>query len=284
MPRSRSPSGRGRSPPAPTTRSPRAAPLRTRRRRRRTEPVSDRWHSRSRPFGPASSTSRAMRDRALDALADVLRRGHESDDVFVVVLAHLVRAGVLLRCADVAGAEGELAEARSRSAAMGQPWWTAAVLRTTAAVASFGAGGWDGSTRALATGDRLRRQPRRAGRGGDQPAHCGGDGAAPRRARTGGGAARRRAAIDRDHRAARAVPGGDGRAPRARAGAARRRPSPGRARAGAGGARWRTADRRSRRTVGDTPTSRRVGRTRAGVRGRFVESRIRRHERSASAT
>ena len=85
------------------------------------------------------------RDRALDALADVLRRGHESDDVFVVVLAHLVRASVLLRFPDVAGAEGELAEARSQSAAMGQPWWTAAVLRTTAAVASFGAGGWDGS-------------------------------------------------------------------------------------------------------------------------------------------
>jgi predicted ATPase len=83
--------------------------------------------------------------QALDALADVLRRGHESDDVFVVVLAHLVRARVLLRCDDVAGAEGELAEARSQSAAMGQPWWTAAVLRTTAAVASFGAGGWDGS-------------------------------------------------------------------------------------------------------------------------------------------
>jgi hypothetical protein len=75
----------------------------------------------------------------------VMRRGHQSDDVFVVVLAHLVRARVLLRCADVAGAEGELAEARAQSAAMGQPWWTAAILRTTAAVASFGAGGWDGS-------------------------------------------------------------------------------------------------------------------------------------------
>jgi predicted ATPase len=85
------------------------------------------------------------RHQALDALADVLRRGHESDDVFVVVLAHLVRARVLLRCADVAGAEDELAQARSQSAAMGQPWWTAAVLRTTAAVASLGAGGWDGS-------------------------------------------------------------------------------------------------------------------------------------------
>jgi predicted ATPase len=85
------------------------------------------------------------RQAALDALADVLRRGHESDDVFVVVLAHLVRCRVLLRGGDVTGAEAELTEARSRSAEMGQPWWTAAVLRTAAAVASFGPGGWDGS-------------------------------------------------------------------------------------------------------------------------------------------
>lgn len=85
------------------------------------------------------------RDPALDLLADVLRRGHEADDVFVVVLSHLVRARVMLRCGDVAGAEHELADARSRSAAMGQPWWTAAVLRTAAAVASLGPDGWEGS-------------------------------------------------------------------------------------------------------------------------------------------
>ena len=86
-----------------------------------------------------------QRQAALDQLADVLRRGHESDDVFVVVLAHLVRARVLLRCGDVAGAEAELDEARTRSAAMGQPWWTAALLRTAAAVTSFGPDGWEGS-------------------------------------------------------------------------------------------------------------------------------------------
>ena len=84
-------------------------------------------------------------DDALDELAQVLRRGHESDDVFVVVLAHLVRARVLLRAGDVAEAEADLGMARSASAAMGQPWWTAAVLRTTAAVASFGPNGWMGS-------------------------------------------------------------------------------------------------------------------------------------------
>jgi predicted ATPase len=82
---------------------------------------------------------------ALDRLADVLRRAHESDDVFVVVLAHLVRARVMLRCGDVDGAEHELTEARARSAAMGQPWWTAAMLRTAAAVASLGPAGWNGS-------------------------------------------------------------------------------------------------------------------------------------------
>jgi predicted ATPase len=85
------------------------------------------------------------RDIALDLLADVLRRAHESDDVFVVVLAHLVRACVLLRGGEVSGAELELTEARARSVAMGQPWWTAALLRTTAAVASLGPDGWNGS-------------------------------------------------------------------------------------------------------------------------------------------
>jgi predicted ATPase len=84
-------------------------------------------------------------DEALVELAEVLRRGHESDDVFVVVLAHLVRARVLLRAGDVDAAQADLALARSASAAMGQPWWTAAVLRTAAAIASFGPGGWASS-------------------------------------------------------------------------------------------------------------------------------------------
>ena len=76
-------------------------------------------------------------------------------------------AGCCCGAATSTGAEAELAEARSRSAAMGQPWWTAAVLRTAAAVASFGPGGWDGSRRAVAAGGRLRRQPRGARRGCD---------------------------------------------------------------------------------------------------------------------
>ena len=108
-------------------------------------PVSPRWRSRCRPSAPASSTSPVAPTRHSTSSTQVLRRGHESDDVFVVVLAHLVRARVLLRAGDVAEAEADLGLARSASAAMGQPWWTAAVLRTTAAVASFGPDGWAGS-------------------------------------------------------------------------------------------------------------------------------------------
>ena len=87
------------------------------------------------------------RRRALDLLADVVRRGSRpTDDVFVVVLAHLVRSRVMLRAGDVDDAAAELAAAEAASAAMGQPWWTAAILRTAAAVASLGPGGWAAST------------------------------------------------------------------------------------------------------------------------------------------
>ena len=84
--------------------------------------------------------------RALDLLADALRRSRDADDVFVLVLAHLVRSRVLLRDGDVAAAETDFLAARSASAMMGQPWWTSAVMRTAAVVASFGPGGWAAST------------------------------------------------------------------------------------------------------------------------------------------
>ena len=76
----------------------------------------------------------------------MLRLGHESDDVFVVVLANLVQSRILLRAGDLAGAQAGLKAARTASASMGQPWWTAAVLRTAAAIGSFGPGGWSGAS------------------------------------------------------------------------------------------------------------------------------------------
>jgi predicted ATPase len=85
------------------------------------------------------------RSGARDQASSVLRRGHESDDVFIVVLARLVRARILLRAGDIEGAKADLAAARSASAAIGQPWWTAALLRTAAAIGSFGPKGWAGS-------------------------------------------------------------------------------------------------------------------------------------------
>ena len=84
--------------------------------------------------------------RALAMLATVLRAGDEHDDVFVVVLAHLVRCCVRLGVGDVAAAEQDLVAADAASTAIGQPWWTSAILRVRAAVVAFGPGGWAAST------------------------------------------------------------------------------------------------------------------------------------------
>jgi hypothetical protein len=97
-------------------------------------------------FGAGELDLAGDRDEALQQAATVLRLGHEADDVFVVVLANLVRSRILLRAGDIDGAKSDLASARSASAAMGQPWWTAAVLRTAAAIGSFGPKGWAGAT------------------------------------------------------------------------------------------------------------------------------------------
>ena len=85
-------------------------------------------------------------DRAVALLDDVLDRAQVDGDHFLVVLAHLVRARVMLRAGDVPTARTELAAAEDRSAQVGDMWWSSAILRTGAAVASFGPGGWAGST------------------------------------------------------------------------------------------------------------------------------------------
>jgi hypothetical protein len=84
-------------------------------------------------------------DEALVVLADVLAAAAESDDVFVTILAELVACRVRLRAGEVADAATHLAVARAASAAMGQPWWTAAIMRTQGCVASLGPGGWAGA-------------------------------------------------------------------------------------------------------------------------------------------
>ena len=84
-------------------------------------------------------------DEALVVLAGVLAASAESGDVFVDILAHLVSCRIRLRAGELDDAAADLAVAQATSAGMGQPWWTAAVMRTRACVASLGPGGWSGA-------------------------------------------------------------------------------------------------------------------------------------------
>ncbi|MET0325208.1 MAG: hypothetical protein ABW219_08300, partial [Ilumatobacteraceae bacterium] len=83
--------------------------------------------------------------RALARLADVIADAEAHDDVFVVVLAHLVRSCVHLRAGDGAGAAADLRRAEARSGDVGHTWWEAALLRTAAAVEALGGAGWEAS-------------------------------------------------------------------------------------------------------------------------------------------
>jgi predicted ATPase len=84
------------------------------------------------------------RDRSLGLLDDVVARAEEADDPFILVLAHLVRARVLLRSGAIDDASAEVSVAEARSAAIHETWWTAALARTRAAVTAL-ASGWTAS-------------------------------------------------------------------------------------------------------------------------------------------
>ena len=82
------------------------------------------------------------RDRALELLADSLRDGRAAGDLLMTTLAHLVEACVLMRAGRLDAAEIAVASAEHDGAEMRQPWWTAATLRTRAALTSLRPGGW----------------------------------------------------------------------------------------------------------------------------------------------
>ncbi|MGK2948963.1 MAG: ATP-binding protein [Acidimicrobiales bacterium] len=81
-------------------------------------------------------------DAAMHLLDDALDQARSANDPFASVPAHLVRALVLLRAGDVVAAGQEVERAEVDAATTGHPWWTAALLRTAAAVASLGPQGW----------------------------------------------------------------------------------------------------------------------------------------------
>jgi hypothetical protein len=85
-------------------------------------------------------------DEALAVLAGVLATSEERDDLFVTVLARLVSCRIRLRAGELDAAREELAFAEAASSAMGQPWWTAALMRTRACAVALGPAGWAGST------------------------------------------------------------------------------------------------------------------------------------------
>jgi predicted ATPase len=84
-------------------------------------------------------------ERARSLLAEVQRGAEHHDDVFVVVLAHLVRCSLAMREGAADEARREIATAEAISAAIGHPWWRAALLRTAAAVEAVCGDGWDAS-------------------------------------------------------------------------------------------------------------------------------------------
>ena len=83
-------------------------------------------------------------DEALVVLAGVLADAEESGDVFASILAHLVSCRIRIRAGELDEAAADLAVAQAASAAMAQPWWTAAILRTRACLVSL-RDGWRGA-------------------------------------------------------------------------------------------------------------------------------------------
>lgn len=83
-------------------------------------------------------------DEALVVLAGVLAAAEQSGDVFATILAHLVSCRIRLRAGELDDAAADLAVAQATSAAMAQPWWTAASLRTRACLVSL-RDGWRGA-------------------------------------------------------------------------------------------------------------------------------------------
>ena len=65
-----------------------------------------------------------------------------ADDLMVTSFAHLVRACVLARAGELAGADVAVSAAEQAMVRMRQPWWDAATLRLRAAVTALGPGGW----------------------------------------------------------------------------------------------------------------------------------------------
>src|SRR3712207_7271738 len=78
------------------------------------------------------------------SLHDALPISTEDEDPFILVLAHLVRARVLLRAGSLDRAAAEVVAAEARSMAISQAWWMAALARTRAAVTAS-ASGWAAS-------------------------------------------------------------------------------------------------------------------------------------------
>jgi predicted ATPase len=82
------------------------------------------------------------RDDAIVLLDDLLELCQVDEDLFVSVLAHLVRARVWLRAGDIDAATTDLGAAERASLAIEQLWWNGAILRTRAALASLSPAGW----------------------------------------------------------------------------------------------------------------------------------------------
>jgi non-specific serine/threonine protein kinase len=83
-----------------------------------------------------------QRDEAVALLDDLLDLCRLDEDLFVSILAHLVRARIWLRAGDTTAAATDLAAAERASQAMEQLWWNGAILRTRAALASLSPAGW----------------------------------------------------------------------------------------------------------------------------------------------
>ena len=80
--------------------------------------------------------------RALELLAVSSEECRAAGDLLLSTLVHLVRACVLMRSGALGDADGAVAAAEADMTAMRQPWWTAATLRTRAALTALQPGGW----------------------------------------------------------------------------------------------------------------------------------------------
>ena len=78
----------------------------------------------------------------MQLLDEVLEQGEAADDLMVTSFAHLVRACVLVRAGELAGADAAITAAEQAMIRLRQPWWDAATLRLRAAVTALRPGGW----------------------------------------------------------------------------------------------------------------------------------------------